>query len=459
MPLPSVVLFSALTAAAPPSVALLLPFLTLLALVASGPMLLPAFWERHHKAVAVGLGLAVAAWYLAVRRDGVTVVAALAEYTAFATTLGCLYVVGGTLYVRVNVRPTPARNVALLAVGAVLASLIGTTGAAVLLIRPLLRLNGRRTQPYHVVFFIFIVANAGGLLSPLGDPPLLLGYLRGVPFGWTLTHLWPYWLFANGALLGLFWLRDRRNRAPGGLSPAEETRIRAAGGQRAITVHGWASLPWLALVVGAVLLDPARLPGLPALRLSGHYLLGLREIVQLGAAGLCYWRTPGHRLDANHFTWAPVQEVVVLFFGIFLTMMPALQLAAAAAAEPQLAAWIRPVPLYWATGILSAMLDNAPTYANFLTVALARHGASATNPAQVAAFATHPATAPLLTAIALGSVLFGALTYIGNGPNLLVRAVAEQEGIDMPGFYGYFIRYSMVYLLPVLVAVGAILLW
>ena len=437
---------------------LVVPFLTLLALVAAGPLLIPTFWDRHHKAVAVGLGLAVAAWYLGIRHEGAVVAATLAEYLAFATTLGCLYVVGGTFYVAVNVKATPGRNVALLAVGAVLASLIGTTGAAVLLIRPLLRLNGRRTQPYHVAFFIFIVANSGGLLTPLGDPPLLLGYLRGVPFNWPFRHLWPYWLLANGALLGIFWLRDRRNRQPGGLSAGEEVRVRVPGGPAPLTVHGWQNLPWMAVVVSAVLLDPARLTGLPSIGIGSHYLFGLREIVQVGAAGLAYWRTPSQRLHANHFTWAPVQEVVVLFFGIFLTMMPALQLAISAVAHLRLAAWVRPAPLYWATGALSALLDNAPTYANFLTVALARHGASATTPADVATFATAAATQPLLTAIALGAVLFGAMTYIGNGPNLLVRAVAEQEGIPMPSFHGYFLRYALPYLLPVLVVVGALLL-
>ena len=438
---------------------LAIPFVTLLALVAAGPVVLTAFWERHHKAVAVGLGLLLAVWYLLVRQEAAVVAATVAEYAAFACTLGSLYVVGGTFYVSVNVQASPARNVALLATGAALASLIGTTGAAVLLIRPLLRLNGSRTQPYHVVFFIFIVANAGGLLTPLGDPPLLLGYLRGVPFSWTLTHLWPYWLLTNAALLVIFWFRDRRNHQPGGLSAAEERRILAAGGQTPITFHGAANIPWLVLVVGAVLLDPARLPGLPALQISGHYFLGLREIIQLGAAGFCYWRTPGQRLRANHFSWGPVQEVVILFFGIFLTMMPALQLAAAAVADPALAAWVRPVPLYWATGVLSALLDNAPTYANFLTVALATHGSSAADPAAVAAFAVNPVTAPTLEAIALGAVLFGAMTYIGNGPNLLVRAVAEQEGIPMPVFFSYLIRYSLVYLLPVLVLVGLILLY
>ncbi len=440
--------------AAPVAPWLLLPFLTLLFLVAAGPMVLAGFWDRHHKAIAVGLGLLMAVWYLGVRHEGGTVAATLAEYTAFACTLGSLYVVGGSFYIGVNVRATPGRNAGLLAAGAALASVIGTTGAAVLLIRPLLRLNGRRTRPYHVVFFIFIVANAGGLLTPLGDPPLLLGYLRGVPFGWTLTHLWPYWLFANSALLGIFWLRDRQNQVFGGLSVGEETRILAPGGQAALTLHGARNLPFLAAVVGAVLLDPARLTGLPSIGIGGHYLIGLREIVQIGAAGLCYWRTPSQRLHANHFTWAPVQEVVVLFFGIFLTMMPALQLAAQAATQPALAPWVRPAPLYWATGVLSAMLDNAPTYANFLTVGLARHGLTATNPAQVAAFAAAPATSPLLTAISVGAVLFGAMTYIGNGPNLLVRAVAEQEGVPMPTFHGYFLRYALPFLLPVLVLIG-----
>lgn len=436
---------------------LLIPFFGLLAAVALGPLFFAAFWNRFHRHVAVGLGLAMLAWYALGRHDVATPVETLAEYASFAALLTALYVIGGTFYLNVNVVATPARNLLLLGAGAVLASLIGTTGASVLLIRPLIRLNDGRARAYQIVFFIFIVSNAGGLLTPLGDPPLFLGYLRGVPFGWMLRHLWPYWLLTNGLLLALFWWRDRREPYPGRLSRSEQRRLVRDGHLPVFTFNGWQGVPWLLIAVGAIFLDPARLPEVPAIRFGEVKISFVREALQLGAAFICYRRASAKALRANHFTWGPILEVVFLFFGIFLTMMPALQAAREAVANPQLAGLITPGPLYWLTGTLSAFLDNAPTYANFLALAMARHHLGYHVGAEVLQFAEGAATAPLLTAISAGAVLFGALTYIGNGPNLLVQAVAEKEGVPMPSFLGYIGRFALPYLLPVL-AVASLLL-
>ncbi|WP_426493077.1 sodium:proton antiporter [Hymenobacter sp. 102] len=442
-----------------PAWPLLLPFFGLLGLIATGPLLFPHFWEKWYAHVAVGLGLLMLAYYGLAYHDWHTPAETLAEYFSFVVLLTALFVVGGTLYFNLNVPGTPRRNVLLLAGGAVLASVVGTTGASLMLIRPLIRLNDQRIRPYHIVFFIFIVSNAGGLLTPLGDPPLFIGYLRGVPFFWTTKHLLVPWLLSNGLLLLLFWLKDRRNPYPVRLSRNEQRRARSAKGLPLFDFSGRYHWCWLLLVLGAVFLDPARLPWLPYLPVVGLKISFVREIIQLAAAWGCY-RTAHHKaVAANHFNFAPILEVAFLFFGIFLTMMPALQTAAHLAADPAVASQLTPASLYWLTGVLSAFLDNAPTYASFLGLSLAGHELNFAHPAEVQQFAEAAATLPLLRAISSGAVLFGALTYIGNGPNFLVRAIAEKEGVPMPSFFGYIGRYALPYLLPVLGIVSGWLLW
>jgi Na+/H+ antiporter NhaD/arsenite permease-like protein len=442
-----------------PAWPLLLPFFGLLGLIATGPLLFPHFWEKWYAHSAVGLGLLVLAYYGLAQHDWHTPTETLAEYFSFVVLLTALFVVGGTLYFNLNVPGTPRRNVLLLAGGAVLASIVGTTGASLMLIRPLIRLNDQRIRPYHIVFFIFIVSNAGGLLTPLGDPPLFIGYLRGVPFFWTTKHLLVPWLLSNGLLLLLFWLKDRRNPYPSRLSRNEQRRARSAKGLPLFDFNGRYHWLWLLLVLGAVFLDPARLPWLPYLPVAGLKISFVREAIQLAVAWGCY-RTAHHKaLAANHFNFAPILEVAFLFFGIFLTMMPALQTAAHLATDPAVASQLTPAALYWLTGVLSAFLDNAPTYASFLGLSLAGHELDFARPAEVQQFAEAAATLPLLRAISGGAVLFGALTYIGNGPNFLVRAIAEKEGVPMPSFFGYIGRYALPYLLPVLGIVSGWLLW
>ncbi|GGG30809.1 sodium:proton antiporter [Hymenobacter glacieicola] len=451
--------FLLLTAATPPAWPLLLPFFGLLALIAAGPLLFPHFWERWYAHVAVGLGLLMLGYYGLVRHDWHTAVETLAEYTSFVVLLAALFVVGGTLYLNLNVPGTPTRNVLLLAGGAVLASVVGTTGASLMLIRPFIRLNDQRIRPYHIVFFIFIVSNAGGLLTPLGDPPLFIGYLRGVPFFWTAQHLFAPWLLANGLLLLLFWLLDRRTAYPAPLSRSERRRAHAKKGLPLYDFNGRYNLLWLLLVLGAVFLSPSQLPWLPTLPVAGLKISFVREAIQLLAAWGCYRTAHPKALAANHFTFGPIREVAFLFFGIFLTMIPALQTAAHVAADPAVASRLTPAALYWLTGVLSAFLDNAPTYASFLGLSLAGHQLDFAQTSAVQHFAANATTQPLLRAISSGAVLFGALTYIGNGPNFLVRAIAEKEGVPMPSFFGYIGCYALPYLLPVLGIISGWLLW
>lgn len=457
MPFPTPLLLMAPAAA--PAWPLLLPFFGLLGLIATGPLLFPKFWEKWYAHIAVGLGLLMLGYYGLGRQDWHTAVETLAEYSSFVVLLTALFVVGGTLYLNFNVPGTPARNVALLAVGAVLASIVGTTGASLMLIRPFIRLNDKRIKPYHIVFFIFTVSNAGGMLTPLGDPPLFIGYLRGVPFFWTTWHLLAPWLLANGLLLLLFWLLDRRTAYPAPLSKSEQRRARSQKGLPLFDFNGRYNLLWLVLILGAVFLDPARLPWLPSLPIAGLNVSFVREAIQLLAAWGCYRTASPKALAANHFHFEPILEVAFLFFGIFLTMMPALQTAAHVAADPAVSSRLTPTTLYWLTGVLSAFLDNAPTYASFLGLSLAGHQLDFAQASAVQQFATDAATMPLLRAISSGAVLFGALTYIGNGPNFLVRSIAEKEGVPMPSFFGYIGRYALPYLLPILAIVSGWLLW
>jgi Na+/H+ antiporter NhaD/arsenite permease-like protein len=424
-------------------------------MIAAGPIFFGHFWEHNYKKVAVVLGLTVLAYYLIVMQDVHMPVHTLFEYASFAILLSALYIAAGGIYININARSTPAMNVALVAVGAVLANLVGTTGASLLLIRPFIRLNLHRIKAYQIVFFIFIVSNAGGLLTPLGDPPLFIGFLKGVPFFWTLQHLFIPWAVAIALLCLVFYIVDRRNKITG-FTPKPEV-VAKADERTEFYVSGKRNLVWLAIIIGAIFLDPNVIEGLPHIAYDGNKFSFLREIIQLSAAFLCYRNSSKTALAGNQFSFDPILEVVFLFFGIFFTMMPALQLSAAIASAPEYAKYITPNFLYWATGSLSGFLDNAPTYANFLSLGMAKYGMAHNSIVEVRQFATgtgtDPITLTLLEAISLASVLFGAFTYIGNGPNFMVKAIAENAGIKMPSFFGYVFRYSIPFLLPVLIII------
>ncbi|GHA70450.1 sodium:proton antiporter [Pontibacter akesuensis] len=430
---------------------LIIPFLLLIGMIAAGPILFGHFWEKNYKPVAITLGLTVLAYYLFVLQDYHMPVHTFFEYASFAILLSSLYIAAGGIYININANATPAMNVALVAVGAVLANLVGTTGASLLLIRPFIRLNVHRIKPYQIVFFIFIVSNAGGLLTPLGDPPLFIGFLKGVPFFWTLQHLFVPWILAITFLCVVFYIVDSRNKESFTARPEVVAKNRE---KTEFYVSGKRNLFWLAIIIGAIFLDPNVIDGLPHIYYDGNKFSYLREIIQLSAAFACYRFSSKTALAGNQFNFHPILEVVFLFFGIFFTMMPALQLSAAIASAPEYSKYITPNFLYWATGSLSGFLDNAPTYANFLSLAMAKYDMAQNSVVEVRQFATgtgaNPETLVLLEAISLAAVLFGAFTYIGNGPNFMVKAIAESAGIKMPSFFGYVFRYAIPFLLPVL---------
>ncbi|MEQ8712783.1 MAG: sodium:proton antiporter, partial [Cyclobacteriaceae bacterium] len=351
--------------------------------------------------------------------------------------------------INVDKKATPITNVILLLVGAVISNVIGTTGASMLLIRPFIRLNKNRIKAYHIIFFIFMVSNIGGSLTPIGDPPLFLGFLKGVPFFWTLEHNLIPWIVALIILAVLFYLFDRSNKSDysfGEDQPVFTDKIALVGSRNFL---------WLAVVVGAVFLDPNVLDWVPAIEYDGTKFSYVRELIMLGSAYLSFKFADKNALDGNDFNFEPIREVAFIFIGIFGTMMPALELVGNYAQSPEGAAMITHNTLYWGTGVLSGFLDNAPTYINFLTAAMASQGASIGTLSEVVAYSNGSYHDSILNlkAISVAAVFFGSMTYIGNGPNFMVKSIAEQVGIKMPSFFGYIIRFSIPILLPLFILI------
>ncbi|MES2691034.1 MAG: sodium:proton antiporter, partial [Bacteroidota bacterium] len=323
--------------------------------------------------------------------------------------------------------------------GAVLTNFIGTTGASILLIRPYMRVNRYRLKPYHIVFFIFFVSNIGGLLTPIGDPPLFIGFLKGVPFLWTFENLVPHWCIAIAFLTGVFYLFERKNTALNEVDTSENY-------SRKIKITGAHNFLWLAAIIASVFIDPNTIDGIPYLEIHGKKISYIRELLQLAIAFTCYQTADKKAMDSNRFSFEPIKEVSYLFFGIFLAMIPALQFLETSGKGANLSAGF----MYWSTGIFSSMLDNAPTYLNFLTLALTAHGLSIADVNHVRDFVAGNGKI-FVAAISVGAVFFGALTYIGNGPNFMVKAIAEEQGVKMPGFFQYMLKYSLPVLLPLFI--------
>ena len=427
------------------SVLAIAPFLIYLLVIAAMPLFLARFWDdnRNKLAVALVAALPVAIYLIASSPGGAAaLVDTTRDYAAFMALIGALFVITAGIYLRGELAGTPAVNTGLLAAGAVLASAIGTTGASALLIRPLLRANAHRHRSRHiVVFFIFVVANGGGLLTPLGDPPLFLGFLRGVPFTWTL-QLVPAWGMVSALLLAIFAIVDRarfRREPPRPPRPAGREPLRIEG--------GW-NMVWLLGVIATVFAL-----GTHGRRWSAGPLVQIAAMI--GFAALSLATTPRRIRDANRFSWAPILEVAAVFFGIFITMVPALAVLEARGASLGI---VRPWQFFWASGALSSVLDNAPTYLTFASLAtgVVNAGGAQLPVHDLGALAAHPAGQPLLAAVSCGSVFMGAMTYIGNGPNFMVKAIAEQHHVRMPSFFGY-LAWSFAILLPVLAATALVM--
>src|SRR5262245_15923935 len=391
--------------------------------IAVFPLCVPHWWEpnRNKLAVSAVLGLPVLALY-AVRRPGALLMAA-EEYVSFILLLAGLFVISGGIALRGDLEATPLTNTAFLGLGSALASLIGTTGASMLLIRPLLQTNRERSHVRHtIVFFIFLVSNIGGMLTPLGDPPLFLGYLQGVPFTWTF-RLVPHWALQLAALLAVYFVWDTRQYRREPIAGLRRDRVQI----EPLRLRGALNLVWLGLVVLAVAF--MRAPW--------------REVAIVALSALSLWRTPRAQRRDNGVTAHPMVEVAVLFAGIFLTMIPALELLRIRGGELGVR---EPWQFFWATGLLSSFLDNAPTYLTFLALG------------QGLGLAAEIVEVPhaVLAAISVGAVSMGANSYIGNALNFMVKSIAEEQGVKMPSFFGYMI-YSGAILLPLFAVLTLVL--
>ncbi len=457
---------------------MIVPFVVLLATIALAPLLAADWWARHYPKVAYSLGAITLVYYLFVLQAHGRVLHTATEYVQFITLIGSLFVVSGGIHINVKGEATPFVNVVFLLVGAVLANVLGTTGASMLLIRPWIRMNKYRITAHHIAFFIFIVSNVGGCLTPIGDPPLFLGYLKGVPFWWVARYCWPLWAVGIGTLLAMFYIVDTLNfrRAP------REVRERETAHEQ-WRFDGLPNLLFLAIILIAVFIQ--RPPF-------------VREALMVAAAAGSYFTTRKPVHEANHFNFHPIQEVAVLFMGIFATMMPALdwlQVNAREMGSPT------PAFFYWGTGILSSVLDNAPTYLSFLSAifgscidphivqqvqqvlqAGVTNLASITGPnaeqvrQTIGALQTYHAGAlaegavdvdhieiaflvgnvalnKYILAISVGAVFFGACTYIGNGPNFMVKSIADQQKVNTPTFLGFIFKHTLPCLLPMLVLI------
>ncbi|MEY2492858.1 MAG: hypothetical protein QOH24_1809 [Verrucomicrobiota bacterium] len=403
-----------------PHPALLAPFAILLVSIAMLPIILQHHWERHYAKLCAALTAIPCAYYIFGLHSPDRVLAAAGEYASFIIVVGVFFVVAGGIHVHIPRPASPLGNATLLLGGTLLANCIGTIGASMLLIRPWLHMNRTRFQPAHLAFFIFTVSNLGGSLLPIG-PPLFLGYLKGIPFLWALLHCWRQWLVAMAALLLIFIVLDTiswRRRRP-------EERPRKS--------HFHCQGKWNFLVLFALLIAVI------------FVAKPLREVLMVALAVVSYRLTPTRVFEANEFRWEPLVEVGWIFLGIFGTMIPVLDYVELHAASFDLGS---DAQFYWSTGLLSGVLDNAPSYLTLLAAALSLDHLDINSSAQVAQFAA--AHANRLAAISIAATFFGGLTYIGNSPNLLVRAIAQSRDVHTPGFLPYIIKYALPILLPVL---------
>lgn len=461
----------------PVSLFMTLPFILLLASIAIIPFINRHWWEKNYPFVSFILGVVVLILYLAVLRNSERVIHTAFEYFSFIVLIGSLFVVSGGIHIKLRGKSTPQANVILLLVGGIVSNLLGTTGASMVLIRPYLRVNKYRLRTYHVVFFIFIVSNIGGALTPIGDPPLFLGYLRGIPFFWVMENIWYMWAIAIVILLGIFYFIDQKAYIH--LRKTVQEVAERTGEEAELA--GPHNIIFLATILAAVFIQKP---------------LFIRETIMIAAALGSYFTTKKQIHEKNDFNFIPIKEVAILFAGIFSTMIPALQWLEVNA---RLIGIQSPGQFYWGCGILSSVLDNAPTYLNYLSASIglfvdhdmvvqiqsliATHGANAALISGAhadeirATFETlmryhadmvASGSVPLddihasyllgnhpiyIMASSVAAVFFGACTYIGNGPNFMVKSIADQAGANCPSFFGYVAKYTLPILLPIFVLV------
>lgn len=405
------------------------PFVCLLLCIAIIPLINKRWWEKNYAWLPLLFGAMIVSHYWFNLNQYSILLNTAHEYISFIFLIGSLYVVAGGIHIRVKGEGTPVVNCLFLFLGALLANIIGTTGASMILIRPWMRLNKHRFNPFHIVFFIFIVSNIGGGLTPIGDPPLFLGYLKGIPFFWVLSHIGFLWSVTIALLLIVFYSIDRYYFSCHKKIHQELSQIKIT--ETKWHFEGLLNILYLLIIIEAVFINKPPF---------------VREALMFFAAALSYKTTSIKIHEKNDFNFDPLKEVAFLFAGIFSTMIPALQWLESHASDLGIRT---PGQFFWASGILSSVLDNAPTYLNFLSteIGLFAHHLSLNEHEKVAWLINEK---PLhVLALSTGAVFFGAMTYIGNGPNFLVKSIIDQSRIKTPSFFGYIFKYSLPILVPI----------
>ncbi len=454
------------------------PFVLLLLAIAVMPFIAKHWWEKNYPKVSISLGLVTIGYYVFGLDNSVRMMHSLIEYVSFIALIGSLFIVAGGIHIRLRGKSTPMRNVGFLALGGLVANVLGTTGASMIMIRPFMRVNHYRLKPFHIVFFIFIISNIGGALTPIGDPPLFLGYLKGVPFFWVIANVWQPWVFTIIMLLFIFYVLDfiSFRRYEKQVKNLDESQF-----DEDAEISGWVNIVFLLIIIGSIFIQNP-----PFLR---------EFLMVVGAVGSIIFTKKEIRLK-NNFNYEPLKEVSLLFFGIFATMVPALDWLEMNAMKIGITTAGH---FYWGSGLLSSVLDNAPTYLNFLSASMGllvdsnavkeiqqmitTHGANISNVSGAFSEETRNAVAVLvkyhmnlleannvplddirvaylignssiyLKAISVAAVYFGASTYIGNGPNFMVKSIADHARVKTPGFFGYIFKYAIPILLPVFIVV------
>lgn len=424
---------------------LAIPFVFFLLLIALGPILFQKWWHQYYKHTAIVFTVGVIILVILFQQEhSQALIHTAFEYASFITLLASLYFATAGIVIKTDENGTPFANSIVLLIGAVLASIIGTTGAAMILIRPFILMNKNRLLPYQKILFIFIVCNAGGMLSPIGDPPLFMGFLKGIPFFWITLKTFPFWLLSNGLLIAVFYYLDRTKNPiqfdhnPGILN---------------LKIEGKRNITFLVLTLILLFLDPniKGMEWLPSIAFHGHKLSFIREILLLVLAWASYNYTDKALMRKNDFTTEPIKEVAFIFLALFFTMSPALLLIAQWANLPAVKGYITNDLLYLATGLCSSVLDNAPSYLTAMSAAMGSIGLDINSRTDVLLFIQNKSFSQVVV-ISVASVIFGACTYLGNAPNFMVKAVAEQKGIKMPSFFEYIFKYTLPILVPILVA-------
>ena len=422
---------------------LILPFILLLLSYAIGPLLVKeSTWEKASMIISFTLAGIILSYFIFLQKDFIHPIESFYEYLQFILLITALYLVAGIIKVEINITGNALNNTLLLLCGAICANFIGTTGAAMIFIHPFMSINYGRLKPYHISFFIFLVCNIGGSLSIIGDPPLYLGFLKGIPFSSTLIHNFKPWVGAIGILLVIFYIIDSKNENKTNFKPKDDTNL--------ISIHGYENFLWLGIIIASLFIDVNIFPNLPSFQI-GHNkkICIIREVILLVICYILYRKNENNIATNAHFL-PPIKDLMILFFGIFITMPPVLEEISKLTNNID-GTYINNTSLFWLTGILSSFLDNAPTYLNMLTISMAKYGLSIDDIANVKEYANTIDYIPQLRAISIASIFFGGMTYISNGPNFLIKSIAEKNDVKMPSFFGFIVHYSCLFLVPLLV--------